>query len=126
MEDIELRKLAMDAALELPGAELHQFAPDWIVARVHGKWFAVTTSNADRSLVNVKVDPEDVAPLIQTYDDVLPGFHMNKKHWVSLRGGPSLTDQLVRELVVDSYRLVHLTLPVRLRPVDPFSFGMDF
>ncbi len=48
---------------------------------------------------------------------------MNKKHWISLRPGGTLPQDLVRELVTESYLLVVENLPRRRRPVDPATFG---
>ena len=42
---------------------------------------------------------------------------MNKRHWITLAPGGSLTEQLVEELVTDSFKLVHETLPRAERPV---------
>lgn len=44
---------------------------------------------------------------------------MNKRHWISLTPGPSLDEELVRELVTESYLLVVEKLPRSQRPIDP-------
>lgn len=50
---------------------------------------------------------------------------MNKRHWVSVRAGEALSRRFVRELVVDSYRLVLEKLPRSVRPVDPETYGAE-
>ena len=57
------------------------------------------------------------------YAEITPGYHMNKRHWVSVRAGEALSRRFVRELVVDSYRLVLEKLPRSVRPVDPETYG---
>ncbi|NKF31127.1 MmcQ/YjbR family DNA-binding protein, partial [Pseudomonas sp. BGM005] len=51
-------------------------------------------------------------------------YHMNKRHWITLLPGPSLEDELVAELITESYRLVVEKLPKARRPVDPAVFGI--
>lgn len=70
-------------------------------------------------IVNLKADPEDVRALTEAYPSILPGYHMSKRHWITLRPGADLTAALVRELVTESYLLVVTTLPRARRPVDP-------
>lgn len=86
---------AVDGALELPGSELYPFTREWDAARVRGKWFMISTVRATR-IVNLKADPEDVRSLTETYKSITPGYHMNKKHWVTLAPGLDLTVGMVR------------------------------
>lgn len=48
---------------------------------------------------------------------------MNKKHWISVMPGPGINEELIRELVVESYLLVVGGLPKYQRPVDPACYG---
>ena len=48
---------------------------------------------------------------------------MNKKHWITLESGEGVDEDLVRELVTDSYRLVVAHLPKVEQPVDPHTYG---
>ncbi len=121
MTGAELYKVTLDSALELPGSVAGRFSDGWEDVRVCGKWFALLTDHCGQ-LVNLKAAPDDVLELTHAYPSIMPGYHMNKRHWVSLRAGEDLDEALVRRLVADSYLLVVSKLPKRLRPVDPDSF----
>jgi predicted DNA-binding protein (MmcQ/YjbR family) len=73
--------------------------------------------------VIVKADPEDARALREQHEDITPGYHMNKKHWITLRPGGTLQKALVEDLVTESYRLVVEKLPRAKQPVDPRTFG---
>ena len=59
------------------------------------------------------------------YPDITPGYHMNKKHWITVRPGGQVDEALVRDLVTDSYLLVVEKLARAIRPVDPAIFAGD-
>ncbi|WP_243224628.1 MmcQ/YjbR family DNA-binding protein [Microbacterium sp. CIAB417] len=125
MDDEALLRIATARADELPGAGLeHPFGPEWDVFKVRGKVFMLQTHYAGRAMVTLKSHPEDAAALCETFADITPGYHMNKKHWISVSPGPSLEPGLVTELVTESYRLVVEKLPRAQRPVDPHVFGV--
>ena len=124
MHDKQLQKRAAERADELPGAELtHPFGEDWDVYKVRGKVFMLLTELAGESIVTLKAYPDDAVALRQQYDDITPGYHMNKKHWITLTGGGALEPEMLDDLVTESYLLVVEKLPQRLRPVDPATFG---
>lgn len=90
------------------------FGPDTLVFKVMGKMFAlISITNPDR--VNLKCDPEYAAELRERYDEIIPGYHMNKKYWnsVTLNGG--LDEDLVKSLVIHSYNEVIAGLPKKLQ-----------
>jgi predicted DNA-binding protein (MmcQ/YjbR family) len=121
-----LQKCARERADELPGSGLeHPFGPDWDVYKVRDRVFMLMTDVTGEPIVNLKADPEDAKALRSTHDDITPGFHMNKKHWITLRPGGPLSEGLVNELVLESYLLVVEKLPRARRPVDPATFGRD-
>lgn len=66
--------------------------------------------------INLKAEPADVTGLVDTYDAVKRGYHMNKKHWVTVQLDGSLPTGLVEELIEDSYELIVDKLPARDRP----------
>lgn len=117
-----LHEFVLEVGLELPATDRHDFADDWEALRVREKWFAVLSMLDGVPIVNLKADPVDGEALRQTYAEITPGYHMNKRHWVTLRPGESLDEGLVRELVRASYLLVVLGLPKKDRPVNPESF----
>lgn len=111
-----LRKAVVGIVDELPGSEIYAFTPEWDAARVSGKWFALFSAVDGEGFVNLKVDPLEGRWLRERYDEITPGYHMNKTHWITVRPGPALTSELVRELVVTSYLLVVEGLPKKRRP----------
>lgn len=124
MKGDRLHRCARDRAEELPGSRLeHPFGPEWDVYKVRDKVFMLLTSTTGAEIVTLKTAPEDGDALRRQFDDITPGYHMNKKHWITLRPGGKLPQDLVRELVTESYLLVVENLPRRQRPVDPATFG---
>ena len=117
-----LHELVLEVGLELPATDRHDFVENWEALRVREKWFAALSMLDGVPIVNLKADPVDGEALRQTYAEITPGYHMNKRHWVTLRPGESLDEGLVRELVRASYLLVVLGLPKKDRPVNPESF----
>ncbi|MGQ4388730.1 MmcQ/YjbR family DNA-binding protein [Streptomyces sp. SAS_270] len=88
------------------------FRPEVSVFKVLGKLFALTTLDARPLTVNLKCDPEDAVRLREEYPGlIIPGYHMNKRHWNTVRVDGELPDRVVRELVEDSYDLVVAGLP---------------
>ncbi|MEU9209549.1 MmcQ/YjbR family DNA-binding protein [Streptomyces sp. NPDC048415] len=88
------------------------FNPETSVFKVLGKLFALTPLNARPLTVNLKCDPEDAIRLRGEYPGlIIPGYHMNKRHWNTVRVDGELPDRLVRELIEDSYDLVVAGLP---------------
>jgi len=81
------------------------FDENTLVFKVGGKMFALLDVNTFES-VNLKCVPEKAIELREHYTAVQPGFHMNKKHWNTVKMDGSLPDFLIWELVEDSYELV--------------------
>src|SRR5215469_1555725 len=82
------------------------------------------TDMPGRPVVILKADPDDAAVLREQYADITPGYHMNKRHWITVEGGGTTDEKLVKALVIDSYRLVVGGLPKSEQPVDPHSQSM--
>lgn len=119
-----LQKTAADCSEKLPGAQLeHPFGPDWEVFKVRGKVFMLMTEVPGRPVVILKSDPGEALALREHSSHITPGYHMNKKHWITLEGGDGIDESLVRELVTESYRLVVAHLPRAEQPVDPRTYG---
>ena len=124
MNGEELQGRARARVDGLPCAVLeHPFGPAWEVFKVRDKVFMLMTEVTGEPIVILKTDPEDSKALQEQHDDITPGYHMNKKHWITLEGGEGIDKELVRELVTDSYRLVVAHLPKAERPVDPHTYG---
>ena len=115
-------KVARQRAEEMLGSQVqHPFGPDWEVFKVRGKIFLLLTAVTGQQQMIIKAEPEDCQALQQQYPFVAPGYHMNKRHWVSVYSHAELHQQLIEELVTDSYRLVVEKLPRGQRPIDPSS-----
>jgi predicted DNA-binding protein (MmcQ/YjbR family) len=56
--------------------------------------------------VVLKADPDNAVVLREQYADITPGYHMNKKHWITVQGGGTVDENLVKQLVTASYQLV--------------------
>ncbi|KND37833.1 hypothetical protein IQ63_08910 [Streptomyces acidiscabies] len=105
------------------GKKLQQIAAEWGVPKVRGKVFMLTTDVTGEPLVILKSAPDEAAALREQHAEITPGYHMDKRHWITLHGGDSLDRGLVEELVTDSYRLMVAGLPKAQRPVDPATYA---
>ena len=90
------------------------FGPETLVFKVGGKLFALTSIDTFAS-INLKCDPERALELREAHDYVLPGFHMNKKHWNTVLIGTGALEMQLRELIDHSYELVWASLPKTTR-----------
>jgi predicted DNA-binding protein (MmcQ/YjbR family) len=109
---------ALDACGDLPSAELeHPFGFETAVYKVRGKVFAILPLDSDRVSITLKSAPEDAVSLTREFGAIIPGYHMNKKHWITVALDEELPEGLAGELIAESYRLVIETLPRARRPV---------
>ena len=101
--------------LQLPGAtEDFPFGEETLVFKVGGKLFALTHIDTFES-INLKCKPEKAVELREQYGGVLPGYHMNKKHWNTVLTDGSIQDLLLKEWIKDSYELVVQSLTKKVR-----------
>ena len=106
---------AMDACAGHPAITLsYPFGDDTPVFKVVGKVFAIMSAEVGPGHLTLKCDPEDARALVETFPEVIPGYHMNKKHWITVTL-PSTTAP-VEELILGSYDLVVAGLPRAKRP----------
>lgn len=95
--------------LGLPGVE-KDLQPEWnwIRYKIGGKMFAaICLDDADEPYyVTLKLDPMEGEFLRQQYEDILPGYYMNKRHWNSIRVGGNVPDDLARDLLDKARALV--------------------
>ena len=150
MDPDTVLRLAHDQAMQYPSVELdYPFGPDNAVYKVRGKMFMMAYELRGTPSLNLKVDPLDGEVLRDAYAEISPGYHMNKKHWVTVAGegeavgddgdgsdtdesgpdpgagaaGDRLDADLLHDLVLESYCLVVAKMPKKYRPVDPENFG---
>jgi len=84
------------------------FGDGVIVYKVNDKVFLLLPLDTQPLQFNVKCDPEKAVELREEYPDaVLPGYHMNKKHWNTVIADGTLSNKQLLEMVDDSYELVN-------------------
>lgn len=68
--------------LEKPEAvEDYPFGPEVAVFKVRDKMFATLAYDNEQARINLKCDPNEALILRDVYESVIPGYHMNKRHW---------------------------------------------
>lgn len=93
--------------LSKPGAtEDLPFDEVTLVFKVMGKMFALTGLDEAECSVNLKCDPERAVQLREAYPDIIPGYHMNKKHWNTVYCERELEADFLEGLIDHSYDLV--------------------
>ena len=98
--------------LTKPGSsEETPFGPDVVVFKVGGKIFALAALDELPTTVNLKCDPDLALDLRDRYEQVRPGYHMNKKHWNTVELEAGIRDVELREMIDHSYELVIKGLP---------------
>lgn len=109
-----------DHCLSFTGAEeTFPFGPNTSVFKVVGKMFALSQLAATPLAVSLKCEPSLAEGLREGYAAVLPGYHLNKRHWNTVIIDGSLPEQMIRDMIEDSYDLVVSKLPpARRRALD--------
>ena len=98
--------------LSFPGAvETFPFGPNTSVFKVAGKMFALCQLAEIPLRISVKCEPELAEQLRLAQPAVRPGYHLNKRHWNTVLIDGSLADEVVCDMVEDSYDLVVSRLP---------------
>ena len=115
-----VQRAAAEVAIDLPAVTLTRpFGPEHDVYKVAGKVFCMATEATGQPLVTLKCDPEHSVALRQQFPSITPGYHVNKRHWISVAAGPGITPDLVEELVLEAYALVVEGMPRHARPAVP-------
>ena len=94
--------------------ETFPFGPHTLVLKVMNKMYALIDIESPDS-INLKCDPEEAIELRERYNAVQPGFHMNKKHWNTVKLDGEVNDILLKEMISKSYDLVVKSLPKKLQ-----------
>ena len=107
MDSKSLQEHARRVALEMPFTEhCWPFGPEYDVFKVGGKIFMLMATAHGRAHVSLKSDPEKSLLNQQIYRSIEPGYHMNKKHWITVVPGEDISEDLLAELIDDSWNLV--------------------
>lgn len=90
---------------------------NWLRYMVGGKLFCAICQNdaGEAVYITVKLEPLRGEFLRGQFEDVIPGYYMNKVHWNSVKAGGALPEEILRDMVDESYRLVAAGLSKRLR-----------
>ena len=112
MDAEELR----DRCLSFVGAEeTFPFGPETSVFKVAGKMFALSRLDAEELRVSVKCEPRLAESLRAAHAEVIPGYHLDKRHWNTVLVGGALGDTAIGDMIEDSYDLVVSKLPAAKR-----------
>ncbi len=82
------------------------FGPEVAVYKVRDKMFALIGTKNPETRINLKCEPLEAQQLRMVFDAVIPGYHMNKKHWNTVIINGSIPDGEVKRMIDNSYRLV--------------------
>lgn len=86
--------------------EDYPFGPDAAVFKIKGKLYAILGVEAGVARVNLKCDPEEAIALRDVFEGVIPGYHMNKKHWNTVILDGTVPQNEIERMVDNSYKLV--------------------
>ena len=104
MDAAALRSLCLGFA---GSVEERPFGPETSVFKVRGKIFAIVALDAEPPLqLSLKCDPELVPELRAAHPAIRPGYHLDKRHWITITLDGSLPDRTLKDLVQDSCDLV--------------------
>lgn len=105
-----------DILLAKPGAvEEYPFGPEALVPKVGGRMFAILVEEDGIPRLSLKCDPSHAELLRATHPAIAPGYHLNKRHWITMTVDDSIPDDLPRDLIDESYDLVVKGLPRAIR-----------
>ena len=94
--------------------ESFPFDDTTLVVKVGGKIFILISLDRDFSM-NLKCDPEKAIELRESNPSIIPGWHMNKKHWNTVIMDGSVSKKLLFEMIDHSYDLIYQSLPGKVR-----------
>jgi len=105
-----------DYCLSKAGAEeTLPFGPDTLVYKAGGKVFLLVGLENEELRFNVKCDPDKAIELREQFSCVMPGYHMNKKHWNTIVADGSVSSKQLKEWIDHSYTLIIDSLPKKIR-----------
>lgn len=96
--------------------ETFPFDDTTLVMKVMNKIFCLLSLEGDNSM-NLKCEPEKAIELRERFDFVVPGYHMNKRHWNTVYFTKTLDSNLLRSMIDDSYNLIVEGLPKKKRKI---------
>src|SRR3954469_13448127 len=112
MDIVEFREYCLTKAQVTEGMP---FGETVLVFKVAGKMFALASLDEVPATANLKCDPDWALELRDRYEQVRPGYHMNKKHWNTVELERGIPNAELRKMIDDSYDLVVRSLPKGVR-----------
>ena len=107
MSGLLTHKQLEEFILTLPNARLdYPFGKDVAVYKAGDKMFALIAEGASPVRISLKCDPLLAETLRQKYETVLPGYHLNKKHWNTIICSGQLGEDEIKDLIVHAHQLV--------------------
>lgn len=103
LDDVRDYALSLDPEID----ECFPFGPETFVYKTSDKIFLLMAFDDIDLRLNLKCDPDRAVELRERYPAIIPGYHMNKKHWNTVMLDGSLSAHLVKELISHSFNLVH-------------------
>lgn len=87
-----------------------------LVFKVGNKMYALSNIHEEIARVNLKCDPERALELREEHEEIIPGYHMSKKHWNTvIIGEGNLSKELILSLIDDSYDLIFQSLTKKVQ-----------
>ena len=112
--------------LSKPAAkEDYPFGPDVLVPKVKGKMFATLGERNGSAAINLKCDPDQAFALRDIFDAVIPGYHMNKKHWNTVILNGTIPRGEIERMIDHSYGLVVKSLKKLERQALEALYGKE-
>lgn len=118
MQGADIQRIAIETAGRLPAAECsYPFGPEHQVYKVCGKVFLLLTTLRGVPIITLKCQPQQAELHRAIYASITAGYHMNKRHWITVYPGDGLSAGLIQQLTEESYQQVVKGIPVSRRPV---------
>ena len=112
---MDLEQLRRHCLAKPHTTEGRPFGPEVLVMKVHGKVFAIIGDAREPLTLSLKCEPELAPALRSTYRSVIPGYHLNKRHWNTVSIDGDVPDDEILSWIDDSYDLVVDKLPRAVR-----------
>ncbi len=84
----------------------YPFGPEALVFKIMGKMFALVSQEEKEVRVTLKCTPADAEVLVSEFESIIPGYYMNKKHWITISLTGEVPDKMITDLASESYKLV--------------------
>ncbi|MCW8327960.1 MmcQ/YjbR family DNA-binding protein [Photobacterium sp. SDRW27] len=84
----------------------YPFGPEALVFKVKGKMFALVAEHQGVIKVTYKCQPADGEVLVSQFEGIIPGYHMNKRHWITVSLSSDVNEAMLLDLADKSYQLV--------------------